>query len=143
MAKKARGLDVPNYWINMYYLILGKPVPSYFKLHGSSQMKIQLNTYFHRLRGQFKLPPYELKPLIYFRYIHNPLGYEDLSQYGKVYNLQKTVSPYRMWKRAHESLIEEVGIYKAINETAPNLCAVDSYLMEQALSVEETQEAWI
>jgi hypothetical protein len=142
-TKRGKGLDVANYWVSLFYYMTGKPVPFYFREHKSAQTKIMLNTHLHRIRAQFKLPPYEMKPLIYFRYVHNPLGYNDIAKYGNLYNLPKTIHAFRTWKASNKELIDEVGIFPAINATAPELCQVDSYLMEQALSAKELEESWI
>lgn len=140
-TKTKSSLDVPNYWINIYYAAINRPVP-YFFIH-NAEAKITLNVIFHRLRTKFKLNPYDLKPLILFGYLHNPLGYADIKRYGRTGTLMGMVKPYRSWQRANMDLVKEVGVTKALMQTVPDINEVDHYLMSQLKSMEDESIAWI
>ncbi len=95
----------------------------------SSQGKLHIQTQFKLLKDNWCLTPDDLKGMIRFMYVHNPLDV-PLSEYGVLSNMNAVAAEFVKWKKAHQGLIGTVGYEKAIDRTMPKPEERDDELMK-------------
>lgn len=96
---KSSGFNVVNFWLDMYSLVSNRRIPQ-IRTKVSTQAKVTFNMHMSRIKAVYDLTNEDVKALIAYMYWHNPLGFENLAQYGKIENLQKSAPHYLKWKRS-------------------------------------------
>lgn len=96
---KNTGFSVVNFWLDMYSVVSNRRIPQ-ISTKVSTKAKITFNMHVSRIKATFDMTTEDIKALIAYMYWHNPLGFESLTQYGKIENLQKSAPHYLKWKRS-------------------------------------------
>ena len=118
--------DVFNYRLNLHKQITKDATLDAYTM--SSKAKLVFNTYMQRVKSQYKLDSGGVKNAILFSYLHNPLNFDDLKQYGKILYIENSIPHYLFWRQNSKVAIELYGEEAAIIETMPRRSSADRQL---------------
>lgn len=122
------GFQVFNYWVGLHYTKKGTPVPETLK--HNTQAKLKFNSATKSIKDQYGFSSEELKGLILYCYIHNPLNFSDVLSYGNIDSLRKSAPDYAYWMKNNRDLINKLGLNSAIAQSASKKTKTDEMLHE-------------
>jgi hypothetical protein len=133
------GFDVFNFRVHLHnYFCKGPKInPSNI----SQQAKLNFNSYVHRIKSGYNIQGEELKDVMLYMYLHNPLALDDLREYGKILNMERSVDQYTYWRYNNRQLITEVGRTEAIYATATKYNKVDDALLDYVREMRESMRS--
>lgn len=97
MASK-NGFQIFRYWYQLYGSVTTRPLPPYQKFEVRS--KVVFNGRIRVLKDQFGYDTKDIKALMLFAVLHDPLliGCEE---YGNLDYLLKSATPFNRWRKAY------------------------------------------
>jgi hypothetical protein len=114
-----------GYYIQTYAFIAKRPVP---KLQPNQLLTLQ--AVFKNIKDEYNIPQNEIRYLISYAFLHNPLKVENISEYGQAGKLLPCAIFFNNWKKYNQQLIQQQGLKKAIIASRPDVSEASLYLQE-------------
>ncbi|HLX53475.1 MAG TPA: hypothetical protein VKR58_06025 [Aquella sp.] len=118
-----------GFYINTYAIIAKRPVPKLQK-----PQILSLQAVFRSIKDRYEIPNNEIRYLISYSFLHNPLKLENISEYGQIGKLIPCAIFYNSWKKYNRQLIQQQGLQKAILNTRPNDQTAETELLKEIFS---------
>ena len=103
-----------GYYMYTYATLAKRPLP---KL--SNAQLLILQAVFKNIKDKYDIPHAEMKALVNYAFLHNPLKFDDIKRYGEAGTLNAVATFYKNWKKYNTDLIQQQGLRNAILNSRP------------------------
>lgn len=104
--------DLYRFWVDLYALATGKMVGKV-----DVKAKVAFETKAKGIASAFGMEKNDLRYAIYYCYVHNPLGLDDVSGYGKFSTFVDGVKHYKTWAITNKLALKQSNQFDLIRRT--------------------------
>lgn len=108
--------DVFLYHQRVYRMFVGGKVNT---VTAGNQAIVAYNSQVKRIKDSANYGVSDIKALILFSFLHDPLKLGDVAGYGKIDLVNRSLGGFIEWRKNHRRDIHEAGLTKAIMKLRP------------------------